>query len=288
MPSDLSSVIASPDIEHVATGFTFTEGPLWHPDGYLLFNDVREQKSWMVRPGDEAATLLREETGGANGQTLDSQGRVVLCEGGNRRVTRVEADGAISVVADSWLDKRLNAVNDIVQKSDGSLYFTNPEGRLDEDEREIGHSGVYRVGPDGTVTEVCRGMNLPNGIGFSPEENLLYVSNTRPDPKLLVYDLQSDGAATNGRLFADLPVDASGPRIGVPDGLKVDMEGRIYCTSAGGCWVFEADGTHLGVIELPEYPANLAWGGPDRRTAYFTCNTTVYSMRMTTPGTPIP
>ena len=159
---------------------------------------------------------------------------------------------------------------------------------MDDEEREIGYSGVYRVLPDGEVQEVCSGMNLPNGLAFSPDESKLYVANTRPDPKLLVYDLAPDGTASGEAVFSEIPFNSEGQSGGVPDGLKVDIEGRIYCTGPGGLWIWESNGDHVGVVELPEFPANLNWGGLDNQTIFLTCRTSVYSVRATTPGVAIP
>ena len=284
MPEDLSTIVESSEAQRLATGFQFTEGPLWHPDGYLLFVDIRRSLIFRLVPGQEPE-VARENSGGSNGLTFDLQGRLLMCEGDNRRVTRMEADGKITPVAERWEGKRLNRPNDVVCRSDGSVYFTNPGGRLDPSEREIEFSGVYRVAPGGTVTEVITDFEYPNGLAFSPDERTLYVDNTREAMNIRAFDVLSDGSVTNGRLFADMSSDEPD---GVPDGMKVDMEGRVYCTGPGGCWVFDAAGERLGIIRLPEIPANCAWGGPDNRTMFFTARTSVYSMRMTTAGTPVP
>lgn len=288
MPAKLTDLFESLVPEQIATGFTFTEGPLWHPSGTLYFNDIRPQESWKVDLTTGATVLLRCDTGSANGQTFDAGGRLVICEMAGRRVSRAVPDGPFETVADQYDGKQLNQPNDIVLKSDGSLYFTNPEGRLANEEREIGYAGVYRVLLDGGVQEVCAGINLPNGLAFSPDESQLYVANTRPDPKLLVYDLAPDGTARGEAVFSEMPFTPEGQSGGVPDGLKVDIDGRIYCTGPGGLWIWEANGDHVGVLELPELPANLNWGGEDNRTVFLTCRTSVYSLRATTPGVAIP
>ncbi len=287
MPDDLSDIVESQEAERLATGFVFTEGPLWHPghpDGYLLFVDIRRSLIFRLVPGGEPE-VFRENSGGSNGLTFDLQGRLLMCEGDNRRITRMEPDGAITPVAERWEGKRLNRPNDIVGRSDGSIYFTNPGGRIDPSDREIDFSGVHRIMPDGTVDAVIDDFEYPNGLAFSPDETVLYVANTREAMRIMAYDVSEDGSVGNARVFADMSSDEPD---GVPDGMKVDVEGRVYCTGPGGCWVFDGGGDHLGTIRLPEIPANCAWGGPDNRTMFFSARTSVYSMRMKTPGTRIP
>ena len=284
MAEKLAEIVESPDAERLATGFGFTEGPLWHPDGYLLFVDIPRSLIFRLVPGGEPE-VIRENSGGSNGLTFDLQGRLVMCEGNNRRVTRMETDGAVTPLATEWEGKRLNRPNDVVGRSDGSLYFTNPGGRLEPSEREIDFNGVHRIAPDGPVTAVISDFEYPNGLAFSPDERILYVANTREVMHIRAFDVEPDGSVTNGRVFADMSSDEPD---GVPDGMKVDVEGRVYCTGPGGCWVFDPSGDLLGVVRLPEIPANCAWGGQDNRIMFFTARTSVYSMRMRTPGTRVP
>jgi gluconolactonase len=227
--------------------------------------------------------IFREPSNGSNGLTFDMQGRVVMCEGDGRRMSRREADGSVTVLAEHWEEKRLHRPNDVICRADGSIYFTNPGGRIDPAEREIDFSGVHRIDTEGTVSVVLSDVEYPNGLAFSPDERILYVANTRPDMYIASYDVQPNGQVSNRRIFADMSSEITD---GVPDGMKVDSEGRVYCTGPGGCWVFDPVGHHLGTIVLPEVPANCAWGGPDYRTMLFTARTSVYTLRMKTPGVP--
>jgi gluconolactonase len=286
MPDRLAEIVESAEPKRLATGFQFTEGPLWHQDGYLLFVDIRTSRIFRLEPGGEPE-LFREDSGESNGMTFDAQGRLVVCEMINQRVTRREDDGSYTVLADSWNGQRLNRPNDVVGRSDGSLYFTNPgRERLDPSQVDMQFNSVHRIRPDGTVNMVVPGIEYPNGIAFSPDETVLYVANTRPGQYILAFDIDDSGDVCGTRHFADMPSETA--TNGVPDGMKVDVEGRVYCTGPDGCWVFDPSGELMGIIRLPEYPANCGWGGPDNRTMFFTANTSVYSLRMTTPGTKIP
>ena len=282
MADNLDQIVESSEAECLATGFVFTEGPLWHPDGYWLFVDVRREPGaiFKLTPGDQPE-IYREPSNGSNGLTFDRAGRLVMCEGDGRRMSRREHDGTIVALAERWDGKRLNRPNDVVCRSDGSIYFTNPGGRVPTEEREIDFSGVHRIAPDGTVTAVVTDTEYPNGLAFSPDESVLYVTNTRESMYIAAYDVRADGTASNGRIFADMSSDEPD---GVPDGMKVDSEGRIYSTGPGGCWIFDPAGNYLGIIRLPEMPANCAWGGEDNRTMFFTARTSVYTLRMGTTG----
>ena len=282
----LSDLIESPEPERLATGFQFTEGPLWHPDGYLLFVDIRTSRIYRLEPGGEPE-LFREDSGESNGMTFDLQGNLIVCEMINRRVTRREDDGSYTPIAESCNGQRISRPNDVIGKSDGSLYFTNPgRERLDPADVDMQFNSVHRINPDGSVDMLIPGFQYPNGLAFSPDESVLYVANTRPGQYILAFDLDGDGDVCGVRHFADMP--SATDTNGVPDGMKVDVEGRVYCTGPDGCWVFEPSGELIGIIRLPEYPANCGWGGPDNRTLYLTANTSVYSLRMTTAGTEIP
>jgi gluconolactonase len=283
MAEALQAILGTPEAERLATGFVFTEGPLWHPDGFYYFVDIRRSTLHRLTPG-KAPELVLANTGEGNGTTFDLQGRLVMCEGGNRRVTRREADGRVEVLVDRFEDKRLNRPNDVVCRSDGSLYFTDPGLRVPLGQRELTQAGVYRIAPDGKTTLVAD-CEYPNGLAFSPDERVLYVANTRWTQYIHALELDASGALARRRIFADMSSDETD---GVPDGMKVDVEGRIYCTGPGGTWVFRPDGTRLGIIQTPEIPANLAFGGPDLQTLFFTARTSIYALRVKVPGQPHP
>ena len=280
MADAMSAVLETTQAERLATGFVFTEGPLWHPDGFYYFVDVRASMLYRITPG-RPHEVVREKTGGGNGTTFDLQGRLILCEGDNRRVTRRAADDRFEVLVDRFEGKRLNRPNDVVCKSDGSIYFTDPGLRVPLAEREVEHAGVYRIASDGAVSLVAD-FEYPNGLAFSPDERLLYVANTRWAQYIHVLELDGDGRVLRRRIFADMSSDETD---GVPDGMKVDVEGRVYCTGPGGTWVFAPDGTRLGIIRTPEVPANCAFGGPDLRTLFLTARTSVYKLQTKVNGT---
>lgn len=283
MADTLGGLLETGEIERLATGFTFTEGPSWHPDGFFYFVDLRVHRLHKIVPG-QPAELVRENTGEGNGTTFDLQGRLVMCEGGNRRLSRMDPDGRVEVLVDRYEGKRFNRPNDVVCKSDGSIYFTDPGLRLPLDQRELPNAGVYRLAPDGALSLVAD-CEYPNGLAFSPDERILYVANSRWAAYIHALELNDDGSLRRRRIFADMSSDELD---GVPDGMKVDVEGRVYCTGPGGVWVFGPDGSHLGTIRPPEIPANLAFGGPDRRTLFFTARTSLYATRVTVPGQPHP
>ena len=295
MPDDLSGILESTEHTRLASVGGNTEGPLWHPDGYLTFVSLTESRLYRW---DEAngVSVLREGTGEGNGCAFDRQGRLIMCEGADhRRITRMDAAGAVTAIAERWQGKRFHKPNDVVTRSDGSIYFTDPSLRLDPELREYDFAGVFRLDPDGEVHLATDGCEYPNGLAFSPDESVLYVAISRaslddlvkeergefcPNRKIRAFDVAADGSLSNNRVFADL----SSAEPGVPDGMKVDTAGRVFCTGSGGIWVFEPDGTHLGVIRGPEVPRNIAFGGPDYRTVYTTPGTSIYSFRVTTPG----
>jgi len=279
----LDTILETSEAERPATGFVFTEGPSWHPDGCYYFVDIRKSLLYRLRPG-QTPEIARSETAEGNGTTFDLQGRLVICEGGNRRVARISADGSVAVLMDRYEGKRINRPNDVVCRSDGSIWFTDPGLRIPLAEKELPYSGVYRVTPEGAKHLVAE-FEYPNGLAFSPDERVLYVANTRHAQYIHAIDLDSAGNMVRRRIFADMSSEETD---GVPDGMKVDQEGRVFCTGPGGTWVFARDGARLGVIRTPEIPANLAFGGPDLRTIFFTARTSVYTLRVRVPGQPHP
>ena len=280
MDEGLAGIVEAGEPQLLATGFQFTEGPLWVAEGYWLFVDIRTSAIYKLVPGGEPEAV-RENSGQSNGMTFDLQGRILVCEMESRQLNRWEADGAFTALATHWDGKRLNRPNDVICASDGSIYFTDPGLRMEPPEKEQSINGIYRISPGGDLQPVITDFEFPNGIALSPDEKTLYVANSRPDMIIRAYDRLPDGSVGEGRLFADLAWEG---QEGVPDGMKVDTEGRVFSTGPGGCWVFSPDGERLGIIVLPEAPANCAFGGDDYRTLFFTARTSVYSVRVTTPG----
>lgn len=287
-------VPADARIEKIAEGFIFTEGPVWIPEeSRLLFSDVRSNSIYQWTESAGTSVFLDpvfdgDRTGlamvSSNGLTRDAEGRLVICEHGNRVVSRLEADGTRTTLVDSYEGRRLNSPNDAVYGSDGSLYFTDPpyglEGNEDSPLRELDFNGIFRLGPDGELHLLRRDQSRPNGIALSPDETTLYSANSDPEHKVwMAYDLGPDGA-TNPRVFHDASDVAA---TGMPDGMKVDTAGNVFGTGPGGVWVLAPDGTHLGTIMPDEVPANVAWGD-DGHTLYMTAQTGIYRIRLATRG----
>ena len=266
-------------VEKVAEGFKFTEGPLWHPDGFLLFSDIPNNTIYQWQPG-EKPRVFRSPSGNANGNTFDTEGRLITGEHSNRRVSRMEKNGEVVTIASKYQGKRLNSPNDLAVKSDGSIYFTDPPYGIKSEDEELGFYGVYRLTSDGKLTLLVKDFVRPNGIAFSPDESKLYVNDSE-EGHIRVFDVKPDGTLNNGRIFAQ---QKDKTKEGVPDGMKVDTKGNVYSTGPGGVWVFSPTGELLGVIEVPEAPANLAWGGQDYKTLYITAKKSVYSVRLKVPG----
>jgi len=277
---DLEKIIVS-EPEQVCTGFLFTEGPIWHPAGYLLFSDIPGNKIFKWNPDDNVETF-REPSGNSNGLTYDLQGRLIACEHDNRRISRAEHDSSITVLADRYDGKRLNSPNDAVVKSNGSIYFTDPPFGVSEDLRELDIQGVYRLDPDGKLILLVENFDRPNGLAFSPDEKVLYIDDSR-QKHVRAFDVTNDGILTNGRIF----INMASEKDGVPDGMKVDVEGNLYVTGPGGTWIISPTGEHLGTIITPELPANCAFGDWDNKTLYITARTSVYRVRLKIPGTKI-
>jgi len=275
----LTEILETTSLQKVAGGYVFTEGPLWHPEGFWYFVDIRCQPSILCKwvPG-QTPTVVRTTNGG-NGTTFDLQGRLINCEGDGRRVTRTEPDGTVNVLIDLFEGKRLNRPNDAICRSDGTLFFTDPSLRVPIGEREMEPS-IYSIAPDGQVNRLAH-FEYPNGLALSPDEKTLYVANTRWTQYIHAVELDAGGAMVRRRVFADMSHDRTD---GVPDGMKVDAAGRVFCTGTTGVWVFEPDGRLIGIIQTPEVCANIAFGGDDLKTLLFTASTSIYTLRVKTPG----
>ena len=283
-------------IEKLAEGFQFTEGPVWVADGYLLFSDPNNNTIYRWSE-DDGVSVYRAKSGysgtnigeyhqpGSNGLAVDGENRVTINQHGNRRVIRVERTGAVTVLADHYQGKRLNSPNDLVYRSDGSLYFTDPPFGLpkvfDDPGKELPFSGVFRW-KDGALQLLTTELSGPNGIAFSPDEKYLYVGDWDEKHKVVMrYDVAPDGSIANGRVFADLT-----PRPGEDaiDGVKVDTRGNVYVSGPGGLWIYSPEGKALGTIEGAEHPHNFAWGDADGRTLYITARSGLYRIRLSVEG----
>jgi sugar lactone lactonase YvrE len=275
--SGLDAIMEPNSLQQIAKDLKFTEGPVWCPEGYLLFSDIPADTIYKWTP-DGKLEKFRSPSGNSNGLTLDRQGRLIACEHGNRRVSRTELDGTIKILAEKYNGKRLNSPNDVVVKSDGSIYFTDPPYGVEQAKRELDIQGVYRISPDGTLTLLANDFEKPNGLVFSPDEKVLYIADT--DRKhVRAFDVKSDGTLANGRIFADLSAEKQNG----PDGMKVDEKGNLYVTS-GVVWVFDKAGKHLCNIVTPEPPANCAFGGKDNKTLFITARTSVYKVQLKVKG----
>jgi gluconolactonase len=283
-------------LERVASGFVFTEGPVWSGDGSLLFSSPNTNIIYRWHPlgrvtvfrsksGYSGADIGRFTQPGSNGLTFDPHGRLTICQHGNRRVIRVEPHGNVTVLADSHHGQRLNSPNDLVYRSDGRLFFTDPPfglpGTFEDPDKELPFSGVFAV-RDGKVTLVSDELEGPNGLAFSPDERYLYVGNWDPERKVVMrYELGPDDHVIDASVLFDMTGADGEDAI---DGIKVDQAGNVYACGPGGIWVISPTGEHLGTLHLLEAPHNLAWGDEDGRTLYVTALTSVYRIRLQIPG----
>ena len=296
-------VPADVKVEKLAGGFLFTEGPVWVPrtdetDGYLLFSDPNNNviyrwtqdgqlSIFMTKSGYRGVDISEYGQPGSNGLTLDAQGRLTINQHGNRRVVRMEKNGQLTVLADRYEGKRLNSPNDLVYKSDGALYFTDPPFGLpkffDDRRKELPYSGVYRVSPDGQqVKLLTTDLKGPNGLAFSPDEKYFYVDDWDPEKKIIMrYDVQPNGTLADGKVFFDM-TSAEGED--ALDGMKIDQRGNLYVSGPGGLWIISPEGKHLGTIVGPEHPHNFAWGDDDGKTLYLCARTGLYRIRLNIPG----
>jgi gluconolactonase len=294
-------------VEKLAGDFGFLEGPVWiRNSGYLLFSDIPANVIRKLDPEDGKVSTFLKYSGftgidsthvggqtsngrvlvtqvGSNGITLDPQGRVVYCAHGDRQIVRLEQDGRRTILASQYEGQRLNSPNDLVYKSDGALYFTDPTAGLRERDkdptRELPFSGVYLL-KDGKLRLLIKDQVFPNGLAFSPDEKYLYT-NDSVKAIIMRYEVEPDDTVRNGQIFMDMSADKA---TGVPDGMKVDEKGNVYCTGPGGFWIISPDGTHLATILTSELPANLAFGDADRRTLFITARTGLYRIRLKIPG----
>jgi gluconolactonase len=299
-------------LERIATGFTWVEGPVW-AEGSLFFADIPSNSIRRWSPGAGVSIFLQPSgykgsdayghEPGSNGMTLDARGRLTVAGHAQRDVFRFETldpKGPVTILADTYLGKRLNSPNDLVYRSDGSLYFTDPPYGLrkqnDSDpEKELKVNGVYRIpralehrpGAPPARAELqllVSDLPRPNGIAFSPDEKYLYVDNTEPKKIWMRYRVEPDGTLAEPKLLFDATAD---PRPGAPDGMKLDVEGNIYSAGPGGVWIISPEGKALGTIVMPERVSNLTWAGPDRQTLYITASSSVYRVHLKIPGAPL-
>jgi gluconolactonase len=273
-------------VDRVATGFTFTEGPIWHPDGYLLFSDMPGDVRRKYTPGQGVEEVMRPAFK-CNGMTLDANLDLIVCEHVTSALWRERRDGSRELLAYHYEGKYLNSPNDVCVRSDGTIYFSDPwYGRMPgfgiERERELGWQGVFRIPPGGGPEDVELVVDKdefeqPNGVCFSPDESLVYINDT-PKAHIKVFEVDQDGSLSNGRVFAE-GIGSGVIEEGIPDGMKCDEQGNIWVTGPGGIWIISAGGEHLGVIKVPENTGNLTWGGEDWRTVFIPSSTSLYTIR---------
>lgn len=266
-------------LETVATGFGFTEGPMWDPTGFLYVSDETTNKIFRVYPNGKKEEVIA--LGDPDGNTFDRQHRLIDCASVLRAIIEVTPDGKYKILADHYEGKKLNSPNDVIVGPDGALYFTDPTLDLVAGEKqEIPFQGVYRLDESGNVRLLTKDLIQPNGLAFSPDGKHFYVDDDEKR-NIRVYDVAPDGTLSNGRIFGEEP---GAKDDGVPDGIKVDRSGNLFVTGPRGIWVWDAKGNHLGTIALPEQPANLTWGDKEYRTLYITATTSVYRLKMRTQG----
>jgi gluconolactonase len=282
------------EVERVATGFTFTEGPIWNQEGeFLLFSDMPGdvRRRWSEPGGVEE--VMRPSNKG-NGMVYDAQGNLLVCEHVTSSLVRERPDGTRETLASHYRGKELNSPNDVVTRSDGTIYFSDPAyGRMPgfglEREQELSFQGVYRIPPGGGEPELAVAedeFEQPNGLCFSPDEALMYINDT-PRALIRVYDVEADGTLANGRLFFD-NIGSGVIEEGIPDGMKCDERGNIWVTGPGGVWIISPRGEHLGVVEVPENVGNLAWGGSDWKTLWMPSSTSLYRVRTKVASAKLP
>ena len=270
-------------LEELATNLQFTEGPIWSAkDASLLFSDIPANRiyQWVV-PNN--LTVYREPSGNSNGLVFDHEGRLLVCEHGNRRLARIESNGAYTVLVDQFRTSRLNSPNDAVVRSDGLIFFTDPPYGIQPSEQELPFQGVFSFNPETQeLTLLVDDFDRPNGLAFSPDEQRLYIADSSVTRRhIRVFDVQTDGRLTNGRVFATI----ESPLPGNPDGMKMDVEGHLYVAAAGGIWIYAPNGTQVGLIPTPIQPSNCAWGASAWQTLFITARPSVYRIQLSITGT---
>jgi gluconolactonase len=281
----LGSIVSeTSEVKRIATGFQFTEGPVWSAqEGFLLFSDIPANKILKWSP-DGGVSVFREPSGNSNGLTYDTEGRLIICEHGNRCISRIEKDGAYTVLADRFHGKRLNSPNDVVVRSDGMIFFTDPPYGITPEEKELPFNAVFRLNPESReLSLLVKNFDRPNGLAFSPDERTLYIADSLRR-HIRAFEVNAEGRLSNSRLFAEIRSEEPGN----PDGMKVDVEGNLYVAAAGGIWILTPDGDRLGMIRTPERPANCAWGCNDWRTLFITARKSLYSIGLNVPGIKCP
>ena len=277
-------------VEQICTGFKFSEGPVWNPNEQCLYfsdmpNDIRRR--WSPAGG---VVEVRNPSNKCNGMTYDAAGNLYVCEHVTSSLVRETPSGARQVLATHWQGKELNSPNDVVVRSDNTVFFTDPTyGRMPgfglERAQDLNFQGVYRVTADGTLHNEASDFDQPNGLCLSPDERVLYVNDTTR-AHIRAFDVAADGSLSGSRVFADR-IGCGDYNEGVVDGMKCDAHGNIYVTGPRGIWVINAQGQHLGVIRMPEIAGNLNWGGPEWNDLYCACSTSMYRVRMKVRGNPV-
>jgi gluconolactonase len=267
-------------LETVASGFGFTEGPMWDAAGFLYVSDETQNKIFRVHPDGKKEEVI--SLGDPDGNTFDRQHRLIDCASVLRAIIEVTPDGKYKILADRYEGNKFNSPNDVIVGPDGALYFTDPTLDLVAGEKqEIPYQGVYRLDDKGNLRLLTKDLTQPNGLAFSPDGKHFYVDDSK-QRNIRVYDFASDGTLLNGRIFG--AEEPSGKHEGVPDGMKVDEQGNLFITGPKGIWVWDRNGNHLGTIVMPEQPANLAWGDKDYKSLYITATTSVYRLQMKASG----
>lgn len=267
---------AEPEV--ITEGYQFTEGPLWHPDGYLLFSDIPANTIYKWTPGQQAEVFVKPSDN-SNGLALDGNGHIVMVQH-TGKLSMLNDNQEMETVVDSYNGKRLNSPNDLAIHSNGTIFFTDPPFGVSEEDRELDFSGVYMLTPDGTLNPFYKEFSHPNGVALSPDEKKLYVNNSSTG-EIVVFEINSSGKPVNPRHFASV-----GERNdqGAADGMKVDAEGRVYSTGPGGVYIFDTQGNQVQMLETENRISNLAWGGEDNTSLFMTAPSVVYRLEMATTG----